>query len=123
MPATPCCWATSTLQDESRLVDNGGSGAPWTGRSEGCARPGRSPRSPSDRSPFRRQESRRGRALGTKDTAEQGTPGTATRSSRLSRRKICSRKSRCLCFLGARVNALANGSVLAILAAPLSSGK
>ncbi|CAL2273622.1 unnamed protein product [Prunus armeniaca] len=68
---------------------------PWTGRSEGRARPGRSPRSPSDCSPFRRQESRRGHALGTKDTAEQGTPGTATRSSRPSHRKICSRKSRC----------------------------
>ncbi|CAL2238696.1 unnamed protein product [Prunus armeniaca] len=29
MPATPCCWATSALQDESQLVDNRGSGAVW----------------------------------------------------------------------------------------------
>ncbi|CAL8154415.1 unnamed protein product [Prunus armeniaca] len=73
---------------------------PWTGRSEGRARPGRSPRSPSDHSPFHRQESRRGRAPRTKGTAEQGTPGTATRSSQPSHRKIYNKKSRCYASWG-----------------------
>ncbi|CAL2277543.1 unnamed protein product [Prunus armeniaca] len=86
MPVTPCCWATSALQDcwltTGEAVPSGSSQivAPrsstdkprpqtWTGHGEGRTRPGRSPRFRSNRSPFHRQGSRRGRAPRTTGTA------------------------------------------------------